>query len=171
MTKRLKDGGARGFKPLCMAANMAMLYEAAALGWAVRRMFREAKDHPDERYFTYVLLLQQGKLYVGSTDNVYARLADHFACNRSSALWVREYGPPVRVVEIIRNSPPGTESYKYCEYADKFGYENVRGGGWCRLVQRREPASVRNFTYRQTEFDHLSRSEIEDVVDKVTKLI
>ena len=84
-------------------ADMMLLYEAALLAAAIRHMYLGVKAHLSARYFTYVLLLQQGKIYVGSTDNIYTRLADHFSGSPSSALWVKEYGPVVRVVEICKN--------------------------------------------------------------------
>jgi len=134
-------------------------------------MYRDVKSH-SARYFTYVLLLQEGKIYVGSTDNIYSRLVDHFSCSSSSALWVREYGPPVRVVEISTDSSPSDEQYKYNEYADKFGYENVRGGGCCKLVMSHEPSSVTSFTRRDDKITkYMSRTEINAVVFRVHTLL
>jgi hypothetical protein len=153
-------------------ADMMLLYDAAVLAAVIKRMYLDVKDHPTGRYFTYVLLLQEGKIYVGSTDNIYTRLADHFLCSPSSALWVKEYGPPVRVIEISRNSRPDDETYKYTEYADKFGFENVRGGSWCRLVQNHEPLSVKNFVRKpDDDFDYLTRAEIDDIVTKIHNMM
>lgn len=148
-------------------ADMMLLYEAALLGAAIRHMYVDVKTNPTGRYFTYVLLLQHGKMYVGSTDNIYTRLADHFACSPSSALWVKEYGPVVRVVEVCKNCHPDDEHYKFTEYADKFGFENVRGGGCCRLLVSHEPPSVKNFQRRPDTCEYLTRAEIDDVVLKV----
>lgn len=150
--------------------DMMLLYEAAVLAAVIRKMYLDVKDNPSGRYFTYVLLLQQGKIYVGSTDNIYTRLADHFTCSPSSALWVKEYGPPIRVIEISRNSKPEDETYKYTEYADKFGFENVRGGSWCRLVQHHEPPSVKNFTRKPDDFEYFTRAEIDDVIHKIRNM-
>lgn len=154
-----------------MAADMHLLYESAKMLSAVRDMYTRVKIFPHARYFVYVLMLQHGKMYVGSTDNIYIRLADHFKCSPRSAVWVREYGPPVRVIEIIRNCQLEDEEYKFAEMADKFGYENVRGGGWCKLFLRREPPSVRNFTRRvPDELDYLTRFEIQDIMEKIRDL-
>ena len=151
-------------------ADMMLLYEAALLGAAIRQMYLNVKTNPSGRYFTYVLLLQEGKIYVGSTDNVYTRLADHFSGSPSSALWVKEYGPVVRVIEICKNCRAEDEQYKFTEYADKFGFENVRGGGCCRLLVSQEPPSVTNFARKPDDFEYLSRAEIDDVVHKVKTL-
>lgn len=148
-------------------ADMMLLYEAALLAGAIRQMYADAKAHANARYFTYVLLLQEGKIYVGSTDNIYTRLSDHFSGSPSSALWVKEYGPVVRVVEICKNCDASDEQYKFAEYADKFGYENVRGGGCCRLLVSQEPPSVTNFTRRPDTNEYLTRAEIDDIVRKV----
>lgn len=151
--------------------DMMLLYESALVAAAVRDMYKRIKSHQDARFFTYVLLLQQGKIYVGSTDNIYSRLADHFSCSPSSALWVREYGPPIRVIEVIKNCCAEDEQYKFTEYADKFGFENVRGGGCCRLVISNEPPSVKNFQRRRDDFEYMSRAEIDDIMHKVKNII
>jgi len=153
-----------------MSLDMMVLYEAAALAAAIRLMYSRIKDHPTARYFVYVLLLQDGKFYVGNTDNPYVRLGDHFSCSSSSAAWVREWGPPVRVVEMIRNASAEDEHYKYTEYAEKFGWDNVRGGGCCRVLMSHEPPSVRGFTRRHDDLDYLTRAEIDDLVAKVRAL-
>jgi hypothetical protein len=151
--------------------DMDLLYEAAVLAAAIRGMYAQVKTHPNARYFVYVLLLQHGKLYVGSTDNPYVRLADHFACSPSSAAWVREWGPPVRVIEMVRDATLDDEHYKYAEYADKFGWDAVRGGGCCRVMMSHEPPSVKMFARRPNDsFQYLSRAEINDIVSKVTQL-
>ena len=156
---------------MASTADMMLLYEAAILAASIRAMYLEIKDHSAARYFVYVLLLPEGKIYVGSTDNIYTRLVDHFTCSPSSSLWVREYGPPVRVVEISKNCRPEDEQYKFTEYADKFGFEQVRGGGCCRLLVSHEPPSVKNFSRRPDgEFEYLTRAEIDDIMHKVRAL-
>ena len=152
-------------------ADMTMLYESAVLADKIKAMYSRVKTFKNCKYFTYVLLLQQGKIYVGNTDNVFTRLTDHFRCTEQSSKWVREWGPPVRVVEIVRDSDPETEKYKFSEYADKFGWENVRGAGCCRVLMRNEPHMVRNFTRKQdNEYEYLTREEINDIVTKIETL-
>jgi hypothetical protein len=155
--------------------DMALLHEAAVLASAIRGAYRVAKSHGSTtRYFVYVLLLQSGKLYVGSTDNPFVRFGEHFACSPSSAAWVREWGPPVRVVEMCRDCRSQDEHYKYAEYAEKFGWENVRGGGCCRVIMTQEPPSVAAFSRGNgpagSDFQYLSRAEIDDIVAKVQRI-
>lgn len=154
-----------------MSPDMDLLFECATNTLAMRHMYQCIKEHPQAKFFTYVLLLQQGKMYVGATDNIYARMVDHFTCSPSSALWVREYGPPVRIVEICTNSSLRDEQYKYTEYADKFGYENVRGGGCCKLVMTHEPPSVSNFEKQADTFTYMTRHDINEILFRVKTLL
>lgn len=148
--------------------DMDLLYDAAVMAAAVRAMYARVKTVQSAKYFTYVLLLQHGKIYVGNTDNIYARLRDHFY--GESSKWVREWGPVERVVEIIRNSGPDDERYKYSEYADKFGWANVRGAGWCKVLMASAPSVVRNFSRKADDFDYLTRAEIDDILDKIKRI-
>lgn len=148
--------------------DMALLYEAAVLAAAIKGMYARIKDHPTGRYFVYVLLLQSGKLYVGASDNIYIRLKQHFDMSHESSNWVREWGPVVRVVEIMGNCHPDDEHYKYVQYADMFGWEMVRGGGCCRVIMNQAPPTVKAFVRRpDDDFTYLSRAEIDDIVSKV----
>lgn len=150
--------------------NTDLLHESLVVQCNIRVMYSKIKQN-DARYFTYVLLLQDGKIYVGSTDNVYTRLYDHFSGAETSANWVKEHGPPIRVIEIIEQSAPEDEHYKFCEYATKFGFENVRGGPYCRVVQSREPPCLRNFVYSTRPFQYISRDDINTIVTRVKFLI
>jgi hypothetical protein len=144
---------------------MAVLYRAAAINIAVRRRYTAIKDDPDARYFVYVLLLQSGKLYVGSTNNPYTRFLDHFLVTPSSAAWVREWGPPVRVVELLQNCRADDEQYKYYEYASMFGWENVRGGTNCRVIMPRPPPGLDAFERDpMRKFEFVPRAEIDCIV-------
>ncbi len=154
-----------------MDAPMDLLYNAAVIASTIRATYHKIKSHPTARYFVYVLLLQDGKFYVGSTDNPYMRFVDHFMCSNNSAAWVREWGPPIRVVEMIKNASGEDEHYKYAEYAEKFGWDNVRGGGCCRMFMHREPPSVTTFTRKAEAFEYMSRTEIDDIVSKVNCLV
>jgi len=151
-----------------------LLLASATNTISIRSMYTQywkSRQQPPTRFFTYVLLLQHGKIYVGSTDNIYVRLTDHFTCSSSSAAWVREYGPPERIVEIVIGGPADTESYLYCLYADRFGYTNVRGGSVCKLMVDHEPAVVRTFQPDDRQMRRLSRADITRVQAKVEQLI
>ena len=148
-----------------------LLYRAAAVSVALRRRYAMIKDDPEARYFVYVLLLQSGKLYVGSTNNPYTRFLDHFTMLPTSAAWVKEWGPPVRVVELLRNCRADDEQYKYLEYASMFGWESVRGGGSCKVIMSRPPAGLAEFDRDPSRrFECVPRAEIDLIVRNVEAL-
>jgi len=149
-----------------------LLFDAATKAVSIRNMYTSFwTNRQPARYFTYVLLLQHGKIYVGSTDNIYIRLMDHFMCSSMSAAWVREYGPPERIVEIIVGGLPDTESYVYCMYAERFGYTNVRGGGVCKLMVTHEPQVVKSFEPDGRIHRTLPRNAIIKIQGRVEHLI
>lgn len=113
------------------------------------------------RYFVYALLLQDAKIYVGETDNIYQRLLDHFSMSRSTAQWVRMHGPPVRILEIVADADQGAENYMALSYISKFGADAVRGGAW-HGVFATPPSSVADFREKKV-YKYLSRAEIDDV--------
>ena len=149
----------------------AMLVQAARLSVRIRREYARIKTDPGARYFTYVLLLQRGKLYVGSSDNIVQRLMEHHAMSPSSAVWVREHGPVQRVVEVCRNSSADDETYKTLEYMTMFGWDNVRGAGWCRSDMARPPQALETFERDPARPWHfLGRREIDVVLRHVRDL-
>lgn len=128
------------------------------------------KSYKGARYYTYVLQLKHGKIYVGSTDNIYRRLHDHWTQSPSSAVWVKDFGPPIRIMEIIVDSAPDEEHYKFTQYASRFGFDNVRGAAYC-MVSLREPACVKEFVPRlEDPQKSLSRIQIDEVMDKLMHL-
>lgn len=142
-----------------------LLIKSARLSVQIRKKYASIKPCIDSKYFTYTLLLQEGRIYVGNSDNIYTRLMEHYGQSSQSSQFVREYGPVVRVLEIIRNSPQDAERYKTLEWCDLIGAEKVRGAGYCRVESRGPPpplASFRRDPHRP--FDYLSRQEIDDVV-------
>lgn len=151
-----------------MAPLMTALFAAAQLRADIGRAMAAAKTDRSARFFTYVLLLQHGRLYVGSTDNPYMRLADHWDGGAAAAVWVREWGPPVRVVEMSRNARADDETYKVLEYADKFGWDNVRGGPWCRSSMSRAPSTP--FERDDRRFEYLTRAEIDALLVGVQRV-
>lgn len=136
----------------------------------LRRTLAKRKRDPSARYFTYTLLLRDGNVYVGSTDNVYVRLLDHYLMTSSSSVWVREHGPVQRVLEIVEDSTADDEKYKTLEYMSMFGWERVRGAGWCRSQMRSAPAALDAFVRDRADFAYMSRPRISDVVTEVTRL-
>lgn len=93
-----------------------MLLQSARLALAIRKEYARVKRDQVAKYYTYVLQLQEGKFYVGNTDNIYTRLLDHKLMTPSSSLWVKQHGPVQRVLEISRKSGKNDEHYKTLQY-------------------------------------------------------
>ena len=147
------------------------LLQCARLAVTIRRAYARVKRDPAARYYTYVLLLQDNKMYVGNTDNVYNRLLDHCLMSASSSVWVRQHGPVQRVVEISRDCCREDELYKTLEYMSLFGWKNVRGAGYCRPAMRAPPPALTAFRRDcGRHFDYLTRREIDEVVGVVRDL-
>ena len=77
--------------------------------------------------FIYALQLEQGKYYIGKTDNPTIRLESHFNSNGSE--WTKKY-TPIKVVELIPNCNDYDEDKYTRMYMDKYGINNVRGGSF-----------------------------------------
>ena len=143
-----------------------LILESARLTVQLRKRFKAQQDDPSSgnpRY-TYVLLLQDECIYIGTTTNIFIRLMDHLHETQMSSNWVREHGPVIRVLEIIRHSTLEDETYKTLEYMTMFGHESVRGASWCKLELRNPPGALHAFVRNRADFEYLSRKEIDDVV-------
>eukprot|EP00804_Cyclotella_cryptica_P020645 CCRYP_003467-RA/>CCRYP_003467-RA protein AED:0.32 eAED:0.32 QI:0/-1/0/1/-1/1/1/0/296 len=85
-----------------------------------------------ERCTVYVLELENGKYYVGSTTNRKRRIQEHI--NRRGSKWTREH-KPIRVLREYRRIPSkyilGMESRITAELMLEFGVNNVRGSMFC----------------------------------------
>lgn len=81
--------------------------------------------------FIYTLQLEQGKYYIGKTNNPQFRLENHFHSNGSE--WTKKYRT-LSVLEIIPNCDDYDEDKITRQYMDKYGIDNVRGGSFCELV-------------------------------------
>lgn len=148
-----------------------MLLQSARLGLAIRKEYARLKKDPAVKYYTYVLQLQEGKFYVGNTDNIYTRLLDHQLMAPSSALWVKHHGPVTRVVEVTRNSAKSDELYKTLQFMTMFGWENVRGSSYCKVQMFNPPEALAAFSRaRETDFDYLTREEIDALLEAIKSL-
>lgn len=75
----------------------------------------------------YVLKLEQGKYYVGKTNNLAFRIDSHFNSNGSE--WTKLY-KPLYIQELIPDCDDYDED-KYTKiYMDKYGIDNIRGGSY-----------------------------------------
>lgn len=149
---------------------LRVLLENTRSNLNVRQAYARRNRSVEDRFFTYALLLQDGKIYVGSTNNIYQRLLDHSMMTTSSSLWVREHGPVKRVLEITTKAPPGAEAERTLEYMSIFGWEAVRGGGWCKMKMSSPPASLEDFTRGQMPHNFLPRSRITEIWRAIDKL-
>lgn len=77
--------------------------------------------------FIYVIQLEQGKYYIGKTNNPQFRLESHFNSNGSE--WTKIY-KPLRVIEVKPNCDDYDEDKITRQYMDKYGINNVRGGSF-----------------------------------------
>jgi cellular nucleic acid-binding protein len=75
----------------------------------------------------YVIQLEQGKYYIGKTNNPQFRLESHFNSNGSE--WTKIY-KPINILEIKPNCDDYDEDKITIQYMDKYGINNVRGGSF-----------------------------------------
>ena len=79
----------------------------------------------------YVLLLDDGKYYVGRTDNLQQRLDQHFK-GEGASLWTKKY-KPVRLIETLPDVDPFEEDAVTKRYMARYGVDNVRGGAYTSM--------------------------------------
>lgn len=144
--------------------------QTAKLLIKLRKKIEHEQTSNSKYYYTYVLLLQQGNIYVGSTSNLYIRLMEHFEETSRSSQWVRMHGPVIRVLEVIRDSKQGDEDYKTLEWMSIMGYESVRGGCWNKVDLRREPEALKVFQRCRGDFKYMPRHEIDRVLHTAREL-
>ena len=80
--------------------------------------------------FIYVLKLEQGKYYVGKTNNPQFRLENH--CNGNGSAWTQKY-KPLKVIKLIPDCTDYDEDKFTRQYMDKYGIANVRGGAFVKV--------------------------------------
>lgn len=80
--------------------------------------------------FIYTLQLEQGKYYIGKTNNPEFRLNSHFNSNGSE--WTKLY-KPLKVLELKPNCDDYDEDKITRQYMDKYGINNVRGGSFVSI--------------------------------------
>jgi hypothetical protein len=148
-----------------------LLLRSAELTVKIRRTYQRLKPLSDAKFFTYVLLLQDGCVYVGNSDNIYVRLMEHFLQSPNSSNWVREHGPVVRVMELIHHSGKDDETYKFLEWCDLVGHEKVRGAAYCRVDICSPPPPLASFRRDPSRvFQYATRAEINEIVHMALQL-
>jgi hypothetical protein len=80
--------------------------------------------------YIYVLKLEQGKYYIGKTNNPQFRLETH--CNGNGSAWTQKY-KPLKVIKLIPDCNDYDEDKYTRQYMDKYGTANVRGGAFTKV--------------------------------------
>jgi hypothetical protein len=78
----------------------------------------------------YILRLQEGKYYVGKTDDVAKRYQQHLKGYGSA--WTKKY-KPISIARQIENASPFDEDRYVKEYINVYGIQNVRGGSYVQI--------------------------------------
>jgi hypothetical protein len=89
----------------------------------------------------YILKLEQGKYYVGKTNNPYFRLESHFNSNGSK--WTKMY-KPIKVLELKPNCDDYDEDKITRQCMDKYGINNVRGGSFVSIKLEKSTINILN---------------------------
>jgi cellular nucleic acid-binding protein len=92
----------------------------------------------------YVLQLEDGKYYVGRTDDVAKRYAEHKS--GSGSVWTSLH-KPVKILETHDSKTAEDETNLTKYLMKKFGVDNVRGGAYC---QRELPDYVEDMIEHET---------------------
>jgi hypothetical protein len=80
--------------------------------------------------FIYTLKLEQGKYYIGKTNNPKFRLNNHFNSNGSE--WTKKF-KPIRLLSLKSNCDDYDEDKITKQCMDKYGINNVRGGSFVSI--------------------------------------
>jgi predicted GIY-YIG superfamily endonuclease len=91
-----------------------------------------------EQGFVYILKLENNKLYVGHNCEIEDRIASHFLGNGN--LWTKKHKP----LELVSVKQGDTlmENLTTIALMSKYGYEDVRGGNWCKVEMLNPPAPL-----------------------------
>lgn len=78
----------------------------------------------------YVLLLAEGKYYVGKSNDPNARFLEHV--NGCGSAWTTRY-PPIEILKVVPMRHPEDEDNITKQYMAEKGVDNVRGGSYCQM--------------------------------------
>ncbi len=97
----------------------------------------------------YILQLEEGKYYVGKTDNLSHRYEQHK--NGRGSEWTKLY-KPIEILETrpIKSRDDETNTTK--ELMRKYGVENVRGGAYCQV-------KLPDYVRRTIELEHRGNTD------------
>lgn len=95
-------------------------------------------SHPHINSGVYVLRLEDGKFYVGASQDFHQRLNNH------SSAWTEEF-EPVEVVDVFpaKDDLHELEREVTLMVMEEHGWENVRGAGWTQVNMSNPPRALR----------------------------
>lgn len=92
-----------------------------------------------EKFYIYILELENGKYYVGRTKNLDERYSQHL--NGTGSAWTKKY-PPIRRIQVVDNADIYDED-KYTKICmAQYGINNVRGGAYTQIMLTPEQQSL-----------------------------
>jgi len=98
------------------------------------------KQYPKDEEYVYVLKLENGKFYIGKTKEYPKRILKHFGdILGNTTLWTSMY----KALDLLELLPVGENSNlerdKTLEYMRVYGWQNVRGYLWVKIVMKNPP--------------------------------
>jgi len=119
-------------------------------------------------YSVYVLALEGGKYYVGSSSQKRKRFAEHMS-HRGGSSWTRDH-KPLRMVESVDHLSSdaclGVEATKTAQYMWRYGVNSVRGAYFCQRQPYTAPEDVLALTGFLGHFNGLKYSEVAERLEK-----
>jgi len=103
-------------------------------------------------HVTYVLLLEEGRIYVGLTTHLKQRLNSH--CNGTGAKWTKLYSPE-KLIDLYSGDREDEITDNYIKH---YGWQFVRGGYYCQC-QQLAPKAARALAKRSVKRDRTKSYE------------
>ena len=89
----------------------------------------------------YVLSLNDNKYYVGLSSQLNIRISNHLI--NPSTKWVKNF-PVMNIKCIIKNSNRLLENDLTLYLMNIYGWDNVRGGAWTKVIMDKPPNIIKN---------------------------
>jgi len=119
-------------------------------------------------YSVYVLALEGGKYYVGSSLQKRKRFAEHMS-HRGGSSWTRDH-KPLRMIESVDrlslDACLGVEATKTAQYMWRYGVNSVRGAYFCQRHPFTAPEDVTALTGFLGHFNGLKYGEVMERLEK-----